>query len=125
MSVTVTFPTPAALMSLNDRDHWSARAAATKTWRFTSRIYAVQQVPWPRRREGPSVVSVTLPVHGKRRRDPHNFTPTIKAIVDGLVDADLWPDDCSDWVTTTEPRLEVGGEFVIVTITQRGLDVAA
>lgn len=37
------------------------------------------------------VVTVSLP--DRRRRDLHNFTPTIKALVDGLVDAGVLPDD--------------------------------
>jgi hypothetical protein len=32
--------------------------------------------------------------------------PTVKAIVDGLVDAGVWPDDNSDSVVVTEPLLD-------------------
>lgn len=65
----------------------------------------------------PSLVTVTLPVSGNRRRDPHNWTPTVKAIVDGLVDAGVWPDDNSDWVATVEPVLDATATQVVVAIT--------
>ena len=45
----------------------------------------------PRMDRARLVVTVSLP--DRRRRDLHNFTPTIKAIVDGLVDAGVLPDD--------------------------------
>jgi len=42
----------------------------------------------------PSFVRVTFGVRDPgRRRDPHNYMPTVKAIIDGLVDAGVWPDD--------------------------------
>lgn len=67
----------------------------------------------------PCVVSVALPVKDKRRRDPHNYFATVKPIVDGLVDAGLWPDDTPEWVTTVEPTLVPGATSVVVTLTPR------
>lgn len=32
----------------------------------------------------------------KRRLDPPNFYPTVKALVDGLTDAGIWTDDNSE-----------------------------
>lgn len=72
---------------------------------------------WETRGNPPSRVTVTLPVSGNRKRDPHNWTPTVKAIVDGLVDAGVWPDDNSDWVTTNEPVLDTTATQVAVRIT--------
>lgn len=117
--VVVTFPAPGPLMSLNDRTHWAARARTTKAWRRTA-----ARAAWrirPPRHQPRSTVAVELPVRDRRRRDPHNYTPTLKAIVDGLVDAGLWPDDTPDHVHTLEPTLRVdrsyGGGDVVVRIT--------
>lgn len=68
------------------------------------------------------MVTVALPVYGLYRRDPHNFFVTVKHVVDGLVDAGVWPDDTPDWVTTTEPTLEPSTDrigVVVVSITER------
>lgn len=39
-----------------------------------------------------------------RRRDPHNYMPTLKALVDGLVDAGLVPDDDRRYLQGPDPR---------------------
>lgn len=67
----------------------------------------------------PSIVTVTLPVRDRRARDPHNYFATVKPVVDGLVDAGLWPDDTPEWVTTTEPRLVPQAPAVVIEITRR------
>ena len=40
-----------------------------------------------------SPVLVTVYAPTRRRLDPPNLYPTVKAIIDGLTDANLWPDD--------------------------------
>lgn len=40
----------------------------------------------------------------KRRRDPSNWMPTAKHVVDGLTQAGYWPDDDSRHVRLMEPR---------------------
>jgi len=49
-----------------------------------------------------------------------NYFTVVKAIVDGLVDAGLWPDDTNDYVTVTQPILSRGTAEVVVTITPLG-----
>lgn len=113
--IVIRFPPPGPLMSLNDRQHWAVRARATKAWRTAAYFAAVQHGP----KDKPlsrSVITVALPVQARRRRDPHNYAPTLKACIDGMVDADLWPDDTPEYVATAEPVLHLGSE-VIVTIT--------
>jgi len=61
-------------------------------------------------------VIVELPFKRAGRRDPSNYLPPVKAIVDGLVDAGLWPDDTGEFVTISEPALVVGSEMVVVRI---------
>lgn len=53
---------------------------------------------------GRSKVTVTLPFRTAHRRDPHNYVGTVvKSIVDGLVQAKVWPDDTPEFVTVAEP----------------------
>ena len=44
-------------------------------------------------RLGPSVVTAMIGYPTKGRADPTNAEPTVKAIIDGLVDARVWDDD--------------------------------
>lgn len=115
MSVTtiIPFPVPGPLLSMNDRLHWSVTRRRSKYW-LDAAYYAALEHVRPPRRQGTSLIQVTLPVKGRRRRDPHNFMPTVKPIVDGLVHAGLWPDDTPEFVTVAEPRLLVGGTQVEV-----------
>lgn len=115
---TFEFLPPARLLSQNDREHWRPRAARVKLWR-TAAYYGALKVPFAVRKHGPSVVTIELPVKGNRRRDPGNAYPTLKACVDGAVDAGIWPDDNSEWVTVNEPVLNIGGTTVRVTIEPR------
>lgn len=106
--MTVRFGKPAGRpLTMNSRPHWSVRARVTKLWRGTAHAHALAQLgraPSERRRE-PCFVRVSFPVPDpNRRRDPHNLAPTVKAIVDGLVDAGVWPDDNEQWVTILDPR---------------------
>lgn len=117
----ITFPMPAPLMNMNKRLHWREERRLARIWRATACIAAVESLGTPKqRRRGPSMVKITLPVRTNARRDPHNYFPTVKHIVDGLVDAGIWPDDNPEWVTTVEPRLERGTRgLVIVLLTPR------
>lgn len=111
----IDFPRPEVLMSMNDRDHWRKKAEKVANWRMAARY----STPRTTRDLPPCTVHISLPVRDRRRRDPHNYYPTVKAIVDGLVDAGVWPDDTPEWVTTIEPSLEIGGTHVVVTLTER------
>lgn len=114
---------PDGYMTMNDREHWRARAKRVAEWRQ----YATLALAFKRWKLGPSELTFEFEVRDKRRRDPHNYYPTIKAIVDGLVDAGLWPDDTPDFVSTREPSFAVTPKgcrpCVNVTITPR--EVAA
>lgn len=98
---TFTFPTPAPKLSLNDRDHWAVKAATTKAWRTAAfvacRNAGLRDLP-------PCLVRVTFTVRNNRRADPSNLLPTVKACVDGMVDAGAWTDDNSEWVSILEPK---------------------
>lgn len=87
---------PAERMTMNKRYHWSTRHRLTRLWRHAAYVAACEQLgrgPAERAREA-CFVRVSFPVPDPaRRRDPHNWSPTEKALVDGLVDAGVWPDD--------------------------------
>ncbi len=96
----------AHLMSANHRKHWRTQRAQTRVLR---------QLAWAeaRRALGPScvpsqlhplMVRAQIDVHvtwpDRRRRDVANVHPTVKALVDGLVqDAHLLPDDDDEHLT--------------------------
>ncbi|HEX3088151.1 MAG TPA: hypothetical protein VHQ23_05815, partial [Ilumatobacteraceae bacterium] len=133
MNTTITFPRPTkALLSMNDRTHWRRKSSDVKTWRsagYFAAYNADERLPVTMRvgtciatynaRKFPSLVYVTLDVPDKRRRDPANFFPCVKAIVDGLVDAGWWPDDTPEWVTVVEPVLRVVKGPLMVTVELR------
>lgn len=108
--ISIRFPQPAAFLNMNDRKHWAIKAREAHAWRQASGDAAFNAKP---PEQGPSTVTVVLPVPDRRRRDPHNYFATVKPIIDGLVDAGLWPDDTPEWVTTTEPRLELRRDRIV------------
>jgi hypothetical protein len=58
----------------------------------------------------PCTVYVSLPVWGARVRDPGNWTPTTKPIIDGITQAGLWPDDGPEWVTEAPVSFRLVGK---------------
>lgn len=91
---------------LGENDH-----RTSKDWRRWRRIRELREQACaiaklqraPKLERARLVVTVSLP--DRRRRDLHNFTPTIKAIVDGLVDAGLLPDDDATHLSGPDWRL--------------------
>lgn len=103
----VEFGLPGGWLTMNRRPHWSTRWRLTRAWRTAACASACQQLgrtPAARRR-GRTIVKVSFPTtQPNTRRDPHNWSPTVKAIVDGFVDAGVWPDDTSDQVVVIDPE---------------------
>jgi crossover junction endodeoxyribonuclease RusA len=108
--MSITFRAPAEWLTLNQRLHWADRARRVKSWRRAAALHARKTRPGagPCALEMlPSFVRVTFGVRDPgRRRDPHNYMPTVKAIIDGLVDAGVWPDDTAEWVTVHDSQFE-------------------
>jgi hypothetical protein len=73
-------------------------------------------------------VLVSFPVTTTRGRDAHNWMPTVKAIIDGLVLVDVWPDDTGEWVTVLDPEfhlVERGDPLLVhVTLIAREVDTS-
>lgn len=114
---TISFKQPDKRLSLNDREHWAVKARKAKAWRDRA-TWAAQGVPMRDRCKPRSFVEVTFPVKQNRRRDPHNAIATVKPIIDGLVDAGVWPDDTDEYVIVLDPKFDKrDDELVIVRLT--------
>ena len=86
----LTIPRAAALTA-NQRLHWRAKAERTRALRTRGRHAWLNAGLAPMDR---AHLTVTLAWHDARRRDPGNWSPTAKALVDGMVsDAGALPDD--------------------------------
>lgn len=110
---TFTFPQPDKLMNLNDRSHWAVRRRQVKAWREAAAWHALQLPKVARPMAGPVLVDIALPVRRNGRRDAHNFMPTCKAIIDGLVDAGVVPDDSTRYLATRDPSFVVGSMVTV------------
>ena len=79
-------------LTANQRLHWSTRMRRTRMLRAyaasEARIHGLAGS-----RLGPSIVTAMIGYPTKGRADPTNAEPTVKAIIDGLVDARVWDDD--------------------------------
>ena len=85
----LTIPRAAALTA-NQRLHWRAKAERTRALRTRGRIAWQQSGLTPMDR---AHLTVTIAWHDARRRDANNWQPTVKGLVDGIVDAGALPDD--------------------------------
>lgn len=86
----VALPAGMKLLNANDRIHWRTRGRLTKALREAAaksardaHIPPMEQIR----------IKAVLHPHDKRRRDPHNWYPSYKAAIDGIVDAGVISDD--------------------------------
>lgn len=116
---TLTLIPPAALINSNQRLHFHAKAKLTRAWRDMAHDHALY-VAENGVRHDQAHITVAFRFPTNRRRDVGNLYPTAKAIVDGLVDAGLLPDDDDKHITGPDMRREYpnGPLRVTVTITQ-------
>jgi crossover junction endodeoxyribonuclease RusA len=86
----VTFDVPKALwMTANGRIHWAVRAKRTKILRELAALKGWNLEPFTTRAR--AVAHISYPRNG--RADPANAAPTVKALIDGLVDGGVLADD--------------------------------
>lgn len=89
-------------INANDRSTWMARSRETRRWRASARAEAAaRRIP---HLSGGRVVA-ELHFGDARRRDPANWAPTAKAVMDGLVDAGVFPDDNHRYVVGPDMRI--------------------
>lgn len=96
MSTTLTFTIPATWwLSANDRMHWAPKAKRTTYLRDLGCLVAIgQRVP----EYDVAHVAAFIGYTRNGKADPANASPTVKALIDGMVDAGVWPDDDSTHV---------------------------
>ena len=119
-AVVLTFPPPTKPESFNQTagKHWASSSVAKSKW-----VNAAVRVCLERADElavfrGHRVqITVAVPFPDRRRRDGHNYTPTVaKPLIDGMVRSGaLVPDDNTTWVECLDPVLYFG-ELVRVRI---------
>lgn len=86
----LTIPAPAPWLNANQRMDLRRQTPLRRAWRDSGRLYAVRaKLPRLQRAH----ILAELCFADDRRRDVHNLYPTIKAVVDGLIDYGLLPDD--------------------------------
>lgn len=89
--IRLELPKLADWLNLNQQLHWAPRNKRAQAWRHGTNIIARQH----RLPKGFERVQVDAYVWKNSRRvyDPHNLMPTLKPVIDGLVDYGLIPDD--------------------------------
>lgn len=99
------FLRPAKPWGSNARLHHMARNNLVRQWRSAAAEAASLAVE---PKDGFWYVRVSIPFLRGGRRDPHNFTGTVaKSVVDGLVEAGVWPDDVAEYVHVGDPICRV------------------
>jgi hypothetical protein len=83
---------PDLWMSANDRMHWAPKAKRTKALRQLGYTVAMRE---PVGAFDTCHVAAFIGYTRNGTADPANAAPTVKALIDGLTDAGVWPDDDS------------------------------
>ena len=106
MSTEITVDIPREWwLSSNQRLHWAAKAKRTAAIREATKI-AARNAALPTFNVVHVCAWIGYPRAGKA--DPSNAAPVVKAALDGLTDAGLWPDDDSEHVIAVEYRRDTG-----------------
>jgi hypothetical protein len=115
MTTTITLTPPAAFINSNERLHYHEKATRTRAWRAAAKA-AVESTfePYFYRR---ARIKVLIRFATNHRRDVGNYYPTAKAIVDGLVDAGLMPDDNDRHLIGPDMRRHIPNGSPLVTVT--------
>ena len=96
-AVTISQDVPQSVwLTANGREHWAARANRTKILRHQARVLTLDAIITEGVRFASADVTATVHYPTNRRQDPANAYPTVKAMIDGCVDAHLLPDDDAD-----------------------------
>lgn len=104
MTLRIPLPWMQPPLTANQRLHWAVKASTTRE---------VRRATCALGRKAPRADRLIVTLHyqpkDRRRRDAHNLWPTLKACVDGLVDAGIVPDDDTEHVSTPEPVIHEPG----------------
>ena len=114
----LTIDPPADLINANQRLHYHAKAKLTAAWRkAAAESVGFDPYHYPR-----AHITVAIRFPTNHRRDVGNYYPTAKAILDGLVDAALLPDDNDRHVIGPDMRRDHPNGPLRVTVTIRPLE---
>lgn len=118
-SFVLTLPWPAPPLRQNDRLHWSARARAVRDIRHAVAMLAR---PASLRIYTRCDIGLVWHVNTAHRRDSDGPAPTLKAAIDGLVDAGVLPDDRHEYVRRTWTEIHhgvgVGVDLIVQEVTE-------
>lgn len=108
-AMDLTFTAPTRPMSINEGGHWAKRRKRLEPWKDAAWVTAHNaRVARLIDTGTPIAVQVVLPFRSRQRRDAHNYTGTVvKAVVDGLVRAQIVPDDTPEWVTVLDSEFSI------------------
>lgn len=103
MTAVIYFGIPRnLLLTANQRMHWRKKAKLTKAIRelacVQTRTFRLEPME-----AAHCLVELSWPT--RHRRDAHNLMPTIKACIDGIVDAKFLPDDSDQHLTGPDLRV--------------------
>lgn len=120
-TISITVRKPDKMLNLNDGDGRYTKAGKVSEWRNAGFWWAKQHAIRTRPAPGTQVevwteIGTNRPNH---RRDPINWSPTVKAYCDGFTDAAVWPDDSSKYVRTFEPTFtaDIPADSLRITLT--------
>jgi hypothetical protein len=98
----LTIPPPARWLNANDRTDLRRQTPDRRAWRDAAGVHALAaRLP----HLGCAHILAVLRFGDRRKRDVHNYYPTIKAVVDGLIDYGLLPDDSSEYLIGPDLRI--------------------
>ena len=112
---TLTFTIPAEQwISLNDRPHWAQKAKRTAYLRQLGRAGVSRAFP---RNLGTTHVAAFIGYLRGGKADPMNAALVVKALIDGMTDAGVWPDDDSTHVIgptyLRDPKSPTPGHYTV------------
>lgn len=96
----INLPWKSPPLSLNQRMHWAVKSRLTKEVRLIAKVKA-RGIPDLER----CSVELVWFVADRRRRDTDNPVLTLKALCDGLVDAEVVPDDTPEFMRKEAVRI--------------------
>lgn len=107
---------PTKPLSINEErsmTHFGQRTRRLDPWRDLAWAMANNQNTKEQVAGRRGRITVVIPFRTRAVRDPHNYFPIVKSVVDGLVRALVWPDDNPEYVEVLEPRLVIGKNALV------------
>lgn len=102
MTTRLVIVPPAPWVNANHRDNHYKKAKLTKAWRTAAMEAALADDSWEPAEQVHITIHYRFP--DNRRRETSNLQPTSKALVDGIVDAGMCPDDRDENCTGPDNR---------------------